>query len=164
MSSVADFLPRPLHPPRKNADIPPSRSRSDIYRLFVAVRQLGVMFSSLPPRYNMEFLSVPPRANPKNTNCVRERLTPKAWRKQAVSQILSGRRRDHLQSDVHTIFVILLVYENLVIKWVLIVSYNGTLWRYRLSVGHLVFIQISRVRLPVASQFFGFVDLGGRFA
>ena len=30
---------------------------------------------------------------PQNTNCVRERLTPEASRKQAVSQILSGRRR-----------------------------------------------------------------------
>ena len=72
---------------------PPPWSRSDLYRLFVAVRQYLVVFVS-PARHNMEFLSAS-GGHPKNTNFVRERLTPprRGDTKQVVSQILSGRRR-----------------------------------------------------------------------
>jgi hypothetical protein len=45
--------------------------------------------------------------------------------KQAVSQILSVRRRAPFDA-VHTIFEILRVYENLVIKWLLAFLYRGT--------------------------------------
>ena len=57
-------------------------------------RQATVLaFSSLPPRYNMEFLFASGERSQKI--CVRERLTPprRGDTKQAVSPILSVRRR-----------------------------------------------------------------------
>ena len=73
------------------------------------------MCSSLPPRYNMEFLSVPPRASPKNTNL-------RAGETHAGGVTKTGGIPDFIWATagticrVHTILVILQVYENLVIK------------------------------------------------
>jgi len=68
---------------------------------FFAVRQL-LACSSLPPRYNMEFLSASGGRSQKI--CVRERLTPprRGDPKQAGSPILSVRRRAPF-AEVHTI-------------------------------------------------------------